>query len=571
MAIQHTAPDEIVSDDERAWWKEAVVYQVYPRSFADSDGDGVGDLRGLIDRLDYVASLGVDIIWLNPVYDSPQEDNGYDISDYQAIYEEFGTMADWEDLLDEVHARDMKLVMDLVVNHTSRDHEWFVESRRGNPEYEDYYIWREGDGDGPPNNWESFFGGSAWEYDEEREAYYLHLYDTSQPDLDWTNEDVRQEVFDTIDWWLAKGIDGFRMDVINLLSKVEGLPDGDPDGEWVGAEHFIDGPEMTDYLEAMDEQVLSNYDVMTVGEMPQLTVDEATEYAAEDGPLDMAFHFQHTKLDYDGDERWAVGDWDLTELKEIIGRWQTGLEDEGWNALYWENHDQPRVVSRYGDPENYRRESATMLGTFVLTLRGTPYIYQGQELGMTNAPWDSKESLRDVDAINHAEELLEEPEYEDYDDVKDVVGYRSRDNARTPMQWDDGENAGFTDGDPWIQVNPNHDEINVAAADADEESVLNYYRELIALRKRRDALVYGAYEDLLPGHESVYAYTRTVEGEGGRDRLLVVLNFSDADLTTDLPVEFDDAAVLLSNYDADDDDPSTVSLAPYEARIYQLD
>ncbi|MDS0276654.1 alpha-glucosidase [Halomicroarcula sp. S1AR25-4] len=571
MAIQRTQPDDTVSDDERAWWKEAVVYQVYPRSFNDSDGDGVGDLQGLVDRLDYVASLGVDVIWLNPVYDSPQEDNGYDISDYQAIYEEFGTMEDWETLLEEVHDRDMKLIMDLVVNHTSRDHEWFVESRQGNPEYEEYYIWREGDGDDLPNNWESFFGGSAWEYDEEREAYYLHLYDTSQPDLDWSNEDVRQDVFDTIEWWLEKGIDGFRMDVINLLSKVDGLPDGDPDSEWVGSEHFIDGPEMTEYLAAMDEQVLSNYDIMTVGEMPQLTVEEAREYADADGPLDMAFHFQHTKLDYDGDERWAVGEWDLTELKEIIGRWQNGLQDEGWNALYWENHDQPRVVSRYGDPVNYRRESAKLLGTFMLTLCGTPYIYQGQELGMTNAPWESMDEMRDVDAINHARELIESAGHESYEDVQDVVAYRSRDNARTPMQWDDAENAGFTDGDPWIQVNPNHDEVNVEAAEADDDSVLNYYRDLVDLRERKDVLVYGAYDDLLPDHESVYAYTRTMTENGDTEQVLVVLNFFDERPTVELPVEYDEATLLLSNYDRADDAPDTVSLAPYEARIYRLD
>ncbi|EMA29792.1 glycoside hydrolase family 13 protein [Haloarcula japonica] len=560
---------------ERAWWKEAVVYQIYPRSFNDSDGDGVGDLQGIIERLDYVADLGVDVIWLNPVYDSPQNDNGYDISDYRAIYDEFGTMADWEALLEEVHERGMRLVMDLVVNHTSDQHEWFEKSRQRDPEYEDYYIWREGgtneDGEPtPPNNWESFFGGSAWEYDEARGEYYLHLYDTSQPDLNWRNDAVRQDIFDTIEWWLEKGIDGFRMDVINLLSKAEGLPDGDPDSEWVGSEHFIDGPEMLSYLDAMDEQVLSNYDVMTVGEMPQLTVESAREYAGAEGPLDMAFHFQHTKLDYADGERWSVGDWSLPDLKRIIDRWQDGLAADGWNTLYWENHDQPRSVSRYGDPEDYRPESAKLLGTFILTLRGTPYIYQGQELGMTNADWDTMDDLRDVDAINHARELLDREGFDDYDDVKDVVGYRTRDNARTPMQWDDSENAGFTDGDPWIQVNPNYREINAADQQADTDSVYNYYRRLIQLRSDRDVLVYGDYTDLRPDHETVFAFTRSLATDSGTERLLVVLHFDDAAETFDLPVEYADSTLLECNYDHDDPDPGTVTLAPYEARVYEL-
>jgi len=560
---------------ERAWWKEAVVYQIYPQSFNDSDGDGVGDLQGIIERLDYVADLGVDVIWLNPVYESPQKDNGYDISDYRAIYDEFGTMADWEALVEEVHDRDMRLVMDLVVNHTSDQHEWFQRSRQRDPAYEDYYIWREGgtDEDGnqtPPNNWESFFGGSAWEYDEERGEYYLHLYDTSQPDLNWRNEDVRQDVFDTIEWWLERGIDGFRMDVINLLSKVEGLPDGDPDSEWVGSEQFIDGPEMQSYLDAMDEQVLSNYDVMTVGEMPQLTVESAREYAGADGPLDMAFHFQHTKLDYDDGERWSVGDWSLPELKAITDRWQDGLAADGWNTLYWENHDQPRSVSRYGDPESYRRESAKLLGTFLLTLRGTPYIYQGQELGMTNADWETVDDLRDVDAINHARELLDRDGVESYEDVRDVIGYRTRDNARTPMQWDGSDHAGFTDGDPWIQVNPDYREINAADQRADGGSVYNYYRRLIELRTERDVLVYGDYTDLLPDHESLFAYTRSLSTDSGTERVLVVLHFDDVTETFDLPVEYTDATLLECNYDRDGPDPGTVTLAPYEARVYEL-
>ncbi|MDS0258619.1 alpha-glucosidase [Haloarcula sp. S1CR25-12] len=560
----------LVPEDERTWWKESVVYQIYPRSFADSNGDGVGDIPGIIDRLDHVADLGVDVIWLNPVYESPQRDNGYDISDYRAIHDEYGTMADWEALLEAVHDRGMKLVMDLVVNHTSVDHDWFQRSRARDPEYEDYYIWREGDGDGPPNNWESFFGGSAWEYDEKRGEYYLHLYDTSQPDLNWRNPAVRQDIFDTIEWWLEKGIDGFRMDVINLLSKAPGLPDGDPDGEWVGSEHFVDGPEMLPYLEALDEQVLSNYDILTVGEMPQLTVETARRYAGEDGPLDMAFHFQHTKLDYDGGERWAVGDWELPELKEITRRWHRGLDDDGWNALYWENHDQPRVVSRYGDPENYRHESATLLGTFMLTRSGTPYVYQGQELGMTNADWESMESLQDVDAQNHARKLLDSGDHDEFDDIADVVGYRSRDNARTPMQWSDDENAGFTDGEPWLSVNANYETVNAAADGGD--SVTEYYRSLIDLRDQYDSFVYGRYDDLHPDHERLYAYTQTLDDADGRvhEQMLSVLNFSETTATVDLPTTVDGASLLLSNYDRDAVAPTT-DHEPYEARVFQLE
>ena len=527
-------------EQERTWWKEAVVYQIYPRSFYDADGDGVGDLQGVVEKLDYVADLGVDVIWLNPVYESPQRDNGYDISDYRAIDDTFGDMDTWRRLLEEVHDRDMRLVMDLVVNHTSVDHEWFQRSRRGDPEYEDFYHWRSGEDGEAPNNWESFFGGSAWEHDEERGEQYLHLYDTSQPDLNWENEAVREAVYDVVDWWFQQGIDGFRMDVINLLSKTEGLPDGDPDGEWVGAEHFVDGPKLLDYLVELEERVLSNYDAMTVGEMPQLN------------------------LDYGPEGRWSVGDWDLSELKAITDRWQTELAEDGWNALYWENHDQPRVVSRYGDPERYHRESATMLATFVLTLQGTPFVYQGQELGMTNAPFPSIEDLRDVDAVNHALELMDERDC-GYEEVRPTVEYRTRDNARTPMQWSDDEHAGFTDGDPWIDVNPNYEELNVERERADPDSVLSYYRELIELRQENPTLIYGSFEDLLPDHEQVYAYERV----RGDDRIVVVLNTDGSNATVELS-EIGDVDPLLANYD----DPPTrlddATVRPHEAAVYRV-
>jgi len=559
-----------VPEAERTWWKESVVYQIYPRSFADSDGDGIGDIPGIIDRLDHVADLGADAIWLNPVYESPQHDNGYDISDYRSIHHEYGTMGDWEELLAQVHERDMRLVMDLVVNHTSVDHEWFQRSRRRDPDYEDYYIWREGEDGEVPNNWESFFGGSAWTYDEERGKYYLHLYDESQPDLNWRNPAVRRDIFDTMEWWLEKGIDGFRLDVINLLSKAAGLPDGDPDAEWTGARHFVDGPRLLAYLEAMDEQVLSNYDAMTVGEMPQLSVEQARKYAGTDGPLDMAFHFQHTKLDYEDGKRWSVGDWDLPELKQITRRWHDGLSAEGWNALFWENHDQPRVVSRYGDPETYHRESATMLGTFMLTRSGTPYVYQGQELGMTNAQWADVESLADVDARRATRELLDSGQYDSFEEVADIVGYRSRDNARTPMQWDDSDHAGFTDGEPWLPVNTNYREVNVAAQA--DDSVTAYYRSLIELRAEHDAFVYGTYEDLHPEHERLAAYTQTLEyPDGGvSERMLAVLNFSADREPVELPTTVEDADLLLSNYDRDAIAPMTAH-EPYEARVFRLE
>jgi len=549
---------------DQTWWQEAVVYQIYPRSFYDSDGDGIGDLQGIIEKLDYVADLGVDVIWLNPVYESPQRDNGYDISDYRAIDETFGDMDTWRRLLDEIHDRDMKLVMDLVVNHTSVDHEWFQRSREGDPAYEEFYHWRESEDGDPPNNWGAFFGGSAWASDEVRDAQYLHLYDTSQPDLNWENEDVREAVYDVVDWWFQQGIDGFRMDVINLLSKPEGLPDGDPAAEWTGSDQFVNGPKLLDYLVELEAEVLSNYDAMTVGEMPQLTVEDATTYTGLDGPLDMAFHFQHTKLDYGPEGRWSVGDWDLTELKEITARWQTGLADDGWNALYWENHDQPRVVSRYGDTDAYRRTSAKMLGTFIMTLRGTPFVYQGQELGMTNAPFESIDDLRDVDAINHAHELMAQREC-GYEEIRPIVEYRTRDNARTPMQWTDGEHAGFTDGDPWIDVNPNASEINVERERDDPDSVLSYYRDAIELRTSTPALIYGEFEDLLPDHEQVYAYERRLDD----DQIVVLLNASDEASTVELP--FDSAsACLLSNYDDPETTLSETTLRPYEARVTRI-
>jgi glycosidase len=554
-------------DLDRRWWKEAVVYQVYPRSFADSDGDGVGDLPGIIDRVDYLADLGVDVVWLNPVYESPQVDGGYDISDYRAIHDEYGSMADWEALRDAVHERDMRLVMDLVVNHTSDEHEWFRRSRDPDSEYHDWYHWVEGSREEPPNNWTSGFGGSAWSYDEGVGKWYLHLFDERQPDLNWRNPDVREAVFDLMDWWFGKGIDGFRMDVVNLISKPEGYPDGDPDEDWVGIEHFTEGPRIHEYLREMDERVLSDYDAMAVGECIGVTPDEADRYA-EDG-LEMAINFDHVTLDFDEEEGWwEVREFPLTELKEAFGRWQTEPE-RAWPAVYLGNHDWPRIVSRFGDDGEFREESAKLLATLVLTLRGTSFVFQGDEIGMTNYPWGSLDELRDADATNRVREAIESGDIEGFEEVRDLIRYRCRDNARTPIQWRDAPQGGFTapDAEPWLPVNPDYPEVNVAAARADPDSVWHHHRELIDLRGDHDVLVYGDYEPVLPEHESVWAYERTLGG----DRAFVALNWSAESTRVRLPerVRSDDATLAVSNYpDATDGIPERLELAPYEARVY---
>ncbi|WP_121823527.1 glycoside hydrolase family 13 protein [Halostella salina] len=554
-------------DIEREWWKEAVVYQVYPRSFNDTDGDGVGDLRGVIEKVDYLDDLGVDVVWLNPVYESPDADNGYDIADYRSIKAQFGTMGDWEELLDELHSRDMRLIMDLVVNHTSDEHDWFVRSRDPESEYHDYYYWRDGDGEDPPNNWRSFFSGSAWTYDEAVGQYYLHLFDEKQPDLNWRNEAVRDEVFEMMNWWLEKGIDGFRMDVINLISKAEGLPSGDPDEGLPRAEHYVSGPRFGEYMAEMDERVLADRDIMTVGEMIDVDAAEGREYVAGDDGLDMLIHFEHMGVDT-GDGKWDVTGLDLLELKEVISAWQNELHGEGWNCLYLSNHDQPRQVSRFGDDGEYRVESAKMLATFLHTLQGTPFVFQGEEIGMTNNEFGSVDEFRDVESTNFAEHAVERGEFDEADEVLPLLNDRSRDHARTPVQWTDGERAGFTDGEPWIQVNDNHESVNVAAAREDPDSVWHHYRDLIDLRTERDVVVYGDYDLLLPDHEEVYAFTRTL----GDERLLTVCNFFDGEPTFELPdeVEYDDADLLLANYDDAGDDPAAFTLRPYEARVYDL-
>ncbi|MFG6117892.1 glycoside hydrolase family 13 protein [Thalassobacillus sp. B23F22_16] len=557
----------------RKWWKESVVYQIYPRSFNDSNDDGVGDIPGIIEKLDYLKELGVDVIWLSPVYDSPNDDNGYDIRDYKKVLGEFGTMEDLEALLDEVHNRDMKLIMDLVVNHTSDEHQWFQEAKQSKDSpYRDYYIWRSGKEGKEPTNWEAAFSGSAWEYNEATGDYYLHLFSKKQPDLNWENPDLRAEVYDMMRWWLDRGIDGFRMDVINFISKDQSYPDAEvEEGKRYGsgAEYYMNGPKIHDYLKEMNEQVLSGYDVMTVGEMPGVTPEEGALYTGEHrDELNMVFNFDHVDLDSGPGGKWDVKPWSLVELKEIFTRWQNQLAEDGWNSLYWNNHDQPRVVSRFGnDSEEYRELSAKMLATTLHMLKGTPYIYQGEELGMTNVKFASIDEYRDIETLNMYHEQVEQGA--DPDELMEAIYSKGRDNARTPMQWDASENGGFTNGEPWLAVNPNFKKINAKQELQNPTSVFYYYQKLIQLRKKYDIIVYGNYDLILGDHKDIYAYTRTL----GDEKLLVMSNFSGEKVEFDLPenIQYQSKELLISNYDVEEnEDIASVPLKPYETRTYLL-
>ncbi|MFP3126072.1 alpha-glucosidase [Ectobacillus funiculus] len=556
---------------KKKWWKESVVYQIYPRSFMDSNGDGIGDLRGITSKLDYLKELGVDVIWLSPVYKSPNDDNGYDVSDYQDIMDEFGTMNDLDELLEGLHSRGMKLMMDLVVNHSSDEHKWFIESLKSkdNP-YRDYYIWRPGKDGKEPNNWISFFSGSAWRYDPETDEYFMHLFSKKQPDLNWENPRLRREVYDMMTWWLEKGVDGFRLDVINMISKVEGLPDVKDIHDYESrGEHFLNGPRVHEFLQEMNREVLSKYDVMTVGECPGTTTEDANQYANSEGTeLNMIFTFEHMDIDSEPSGKWDVKPWKLSDLKEVMTKWQKGLEGKGWNSLYLNNHDQPRMVSRFGNDTSYRVESAKMLGTFLHMMQGTPYIYQGEEIGMTNVKFDISE-YNDLEIHNiYRERVLEGGE--DHDKVMESIYIKGRDNARTPMQWDDSENAGFTTGTPWLKVNPNYKKINAKESLEDSNSIFHYYRNLIKLRKEHEVIVYGDYNLILEDHDQVYAYTRALENE----TLLVITNFSSETPEFQLPnhIQYNSKHLLISNYEVDEnkDNISSILLKPYEARVYLL-
>lgn len=560
------------------WWKESVVYQIYPQSFCDSDGDGVGDLRGIIQKLDYLKELGIDVVWLSPVYQSPNHDMGYDISDYQAIMDRFGTLADWEEMVAGMHERGIKLVMDLVVNHTSDEHPWFAESRKSkdNP-YRDYYIWRQGYEGREPNNWRGFFGGSVWSYDELTGEYYLHLFSEKQPDLNWENPNVRQAVYDMMRWWLDKGVDGFRMDVINLISKVPGLPSAPITStyryQW-GGSYFLHGPRFMEFMQEMRRQVLADYNTLTVGETIAVTTPQAIELTnPENGPLSMVFHFEHMQLDEQPEAPmgWGWRQWSLLELKQIMTRWQKDLEGKGWNSQYLSNHDQPRQVSRFGDEGQYRVESAKMLATFIHLLQGTPYIYQGEEIGMTNVVFPSIEDYHDIATRNRYREMLEE-EGVDRQTAMELVHRKSRDNARTPMQWDDSPNAGFTTGKPWIKVNPNYQDINVAQALADPQSIFYYYQQLIQLRKANPVIIEGRYNLILEDDPEIYAFTRTLEGNGMGDRLLIILNFTANTPTFQLPDHLPDEqpTLLIANYPVEETPIQKLTLRPFEARVYRL-
>lgn len=551
---------------EKKWWKESVVYQIYPRSFKDSNGDGIGDINGITEKLDYLKELGIDVIWLSPVYQSPNDDNGYDISDYQAIMEEFGTMEDFDRMLAEAHKRGIRIVMDLVVNHTSDEHAWFVESKksRENP-YRDYYIWREGKDGKEPNNWGSVFNGSAWVYDETTDMYYLHLFSKKQPDLNWDNPKVREEVFSMMNWWCEKGIDGFRMDVISMISKVEGLPDGKVHGGLYGdaSPYVQNGPHVHEYLQEMNKEVLSKYDLLTVGECAGVTIEEAKKYASNKGTeLGMVFQFEHMDLDQGEFSKWGDKKVKLTALKENLTKWQNELEGKAWNSLFWCNHDQPRVVSRFGnDSKEYREVSAKMLATCLHLMQGTPYVYQGEELGMTNVPFASVDEFKDIESINAYHEYVESGLISK-EDMMRYLCYKSRDNARTPMQWNNQENAGFTTGTPWIKVNPNYVEINAEEEVKRADSVFSYYKKLIALRHQEEVIVYGHYELLLPESEELYVYTRELNEE----KLLVICNFTDKEVSYAVPDEFVGKEILISNYE-EQEMKQELSLKPYEAIV----
>ena len=565
-------------DGQDQWWKSAVVYQIYPRSFADSNGDGIGDLPGITSRLDHLGALGVDVIWLSPVYPSPQDDNGYDISDYQGIDPTFGTLADFDELLAQAHARGMKLVMDLVVNHTSDEHPWFVESRSStdNPK-RDWYWWRPpragmtaGHPGAEPTNWQSFFSGSTWELDQASGEYYLHLFDRAQPDLNWENPEVRTAIYEMMRWWLDRGVDGFRMDVINMISK-DVAPDGHlHDGPPLagsalgdGSASYLCGPRIHEFLQEMHREVFAGRSeaLLTVGEMPGVTVEQARLFTdPARAEVDMVFQFEHVSLDLDG-SKWRPVPLRLRDLKASFGHWQAGLADVGWNSLYWDNHDQPRAVSRFGDDSpRFRRDSATCLATLLHLHRGTPFVYQGEEIGMANFPFASVDDFRDIESVNHFGTAMVAGE--DPAAVLTALRRMSRDNARTPVQWDGTEHAGFTLGTPWLPVNPDHGEWNAAAQRQDPTSVLAHYRRLIALRHENPVVALGDFAMLLPQHEQVYAFTRTLD-----DRtLLVVCNVSGSPHPlADLLPEALGADLVLGNLP----DAGEI-LRPWEARVLRL-
>lgn len=552
----------------RKWWKEAVCYQIYPRSFKDSNGDGIGDINGITEKLDYLKDLGIDVIWVSPIFESPNDDNGYDISDYQEIMRDFGTMEDFDRLLYEVHARGMKLILDLVINHTSDEHSWFVEAKKSKDnEFRDWYIWKDGKDDKEPNNWASIFEGSAWEYDATTNQYYMHVFSRKQPDLNWENENMRQAIYNMVNWWLDKGIDGFRVDAISHIKKSfdkGDLPGADKLGYAESFEGHMNQPGIQEYLQELKENTFDKYDIMTVGEANGVTIEDSEEWVGEEnGKFNMVFQFEHLNL-WDHN----VGkSFDIKGYKDVLNSWQKGLEDKGWNALFIENHDRQRVSSTWGDDEEYWYESSTSHAVVYFLQQGTPFIYQGQEIGMTNYPFEDIIDFDDVHAKNiYNQELKKGVPKEE---VIEMLRRISRDNTRTPMQWDDTKNAGFTKGTPWLKVNPNFEDINVFKQEKDENSILNFYKQLIQLKKKHLTLTYGTFDLIYPEDTKVFAYTRTYEG----DQFIIIGNLSHDKVTLkkDESLKMSDESLVLHNYQKEERSEDIFTFQPFEARIYHIE
>ena len=540
---------------ERKWWHSSVVYQIYPRSFNDSNGDGIGDINGIREKLDYLKELGIDVIWLSPVYKSPNDDNGYDISDYCDIMDEFGTMDDMEKLLKEANEKGIKILMDLVVNHTSDEHKWFIEAKKSKDnKFRDYYICRDTVNGHEPNNLGSCFSGSAWQYDESTDQYYLHLFSKKQPDLNWENENVRNEVYKMMNFWIDKGIGGFRMDVIDLIGKV-------PDEMITG-----NGPKLHDYLQEMNKAALEGHDLLTVGETWGATPEIAKLYSnPKRKELSMVFQFEHIGLDQiEGKEKWDVKPLDLLDLKKVLSKWQTELEGEGWNSLFWNNHDLPRIVSRWGNDREYRVESAKMLATLLHGMKGTPYIYQGEELGMTNVRFEDINEYNDIETLNMYKDRISKGY--SHDEIMASIYAKGRDNARTPMQWDSTENAGFTTGNLWLAVNKNYKFINAEDCLQDKDSIFYHYKKLINIRKHNDTIIYGNYKLLLPEDKNVFAYSRELNG----DKIVVVCNFYNKEINLNFKEDFNNVEILLSNYKDSSILMKDLKLRPYEAIMYRV-
>ena len=542
------------------WWKEAVIYQIYPRSFKDSNGDGIGDLPGIISKLDYIKSLGVDVIWLCPIYDSPNDDNGYDVSDYRKIMNDFGTMADFDELLEGVHQSGMKLIMDIVPNHTSDEHRWFKASAESedNP-YRDYYIWRKGEKDKLPNNWPSFFAGNVWDYDDKTNSHYLHLFSKKQPDLNWENPKVRQEIYEIMHFWFKKGIDGFRIDVISLISKPHGLPDSESNVfTEIISKYYANGPKVHDYLREMNQEVLQHYDCMTVGEGPGITLENALKYVGEDrDELNMVFHFGHMYIDNGPGGKYDPIPYDLVDMKKVFNAWDEKLKGKGWGSIFLGNHDFPRIVSRFGNDGMYWQESAKLLSTLLLCMRGTPYIFQGDEIGMTNVAYESINDYQDIETLNSWRDAMQKGV--DPQNFIKLVHQQSRDNARTPFQWDNTKNGGFSDGKPWLKSNDNFELINVEKQENEKDSVLNYYRKMVKFRKENPTLVYGDYKCYQVEHPELFLFKRWDD----QNNYWVLLNFSEQHHDVDIQLP-ENISLEMNNYVEPNE---SERLRPWEAKI----